>query len=793
MVKATQSPEKVSCNVHKRCGVRSRWLLVVAPVLYVLFLCGPALLSGTGLVLGAIGADIGIQFVGQREFGFGELGRGHLPLWNPHIFSGMPALGNIQLGLCYPFNLIFLALPLAAAFNVSIMFHLALAGTCMGFWARSHRLGLVPSLAAGILYIGCGAQFSRVSPGHETVLCILPWVPLLFWSIDGVTREGQLGKALAGTAALAMMILAGNPQFVFFVGVAAALYALPRIVGTDSRGRKILLLAAIPILAAGVAAFQLSAMMQAMEGSPREGKLPYEYVAMFSLPPENLLTLLSPFPWGGIGGDGYWGRWYLWEAQLFYGITGFVMALVVLGRKVDKSRWYLFGLVVFFLTMALGTHTPLLRILYNNVPFFGYFRGYSKWILPASIFLILLAARGFQSFLDEPSEPRALPWILSVAAVLLGAIAMVLRWGTGRPAPPGWWTSFVVAIDRSGESYAPHALLEDEGFLRASLGGTALALGIAAGTVLLLAMFVWISRRRRWFAVAVVALGILEVFIFNRASLMTFPLEAARRPEISAALKRDPGDYRVLVLDAPDSAMSTKALDAWGYDPFVPRRYAEFMAFSQGVPLDTPAVDIPIRQWDPLLSLLRIRYFFAPAAEGGLEIEGPFPHLPRALLIPKFKEVRGSREQILEAMQGADFDPYRTAILEETPRFPAGSVFREGAGKGTVAVRAISTDEFVAAVETDAPALLLLTDSYFPGWRATSLMGSAREGYQILRADYVLQAIPLGAGSHRIRFEYAPSGLAFWGIVSLCTAMGLLCAGMLIWLRSRRGREPAPR
>ncbi|MDP1602871.1 MAG: hypothetical protein Q8M03_06355, partial [Legionella sp.] len=222
-------------------------------------------------------------------------------------------------------------------------------------------------------------------------------------------------------------------------------------------------------------------------------------------------------------------------------------------------------------------------------------------------------------------------------------------------------------------------------------------------------------------------------------------------------------------------------------------RYAEFMAFTQGVPLDTPAVDIPLRRWDPLLALLRIRYVFSAHDGDGPASEGPFLHLPRALLVPQFEVTGGSRERILAAMRGTGFDPYRTAILEEPPRFPAGAVFRGGAANGRATVRTVSTDELVAEVETDAPALLLLTDAWFPGWRATALSGSAQEDYRILRADYILQAIPLGAGSHRIRLEYAPSGLALWGTVSLCTILGLLCFGMILWRRSRREGDPALR
>lgn len=764
----------------------NRWPLIAVPLLYVLLLCGPAIMAGNGTVLGSRQADLFSQFTGQREFGFGELGRGHLPLWNPHIFSGIPALGNIQQALCYPPNLIFLLVPLAAAFNISIMFHLALGGFFMGAWARSLGLALLPSLTAGILYLGGGAYYSRVLAGHQTMICLLAWVPLFFWSVDAVARDGRLGPAIAGAAAAAMMLLAGYPQIVFHIGLAATLYALVRLAGANGRLRKLLLLALIPLLAAGVAAFQLAATVQAKAGTQREGLLPYELASSYSLPPENLLTLLTPFAMGGVGGEGYWGRWLLWETQLFFGITGLVMALAALGRRGDRDRWSICGLTVLMLVLALGDATPLFRVLYEHAPLFGHFRGHSKWLLPAGLFLVLLAARGFQSFLAEPTQFRALPGILLAAAGGVGAAAMVLGWGAGLMPTPGWWYLFLHAIGRTMESSTlTPDLLRQDGFLRASLGGSAVAFAIAAATLLLLVLLIHATRRRPKLAAAVLTLALLEVYFFDRAYLATFPIEDARRADVAEVLKRDPGDYRIHVIDVPDSAMSTGASDMWGYDPFVPRRYSEFMAFCQGVPLDTPAAEIPIRGWDPLLALLRVRYFFAHAAGGGPAVEGPFPHLPRAVLVPEYQVVDGPRERILAAMRERDFDPYRTAIVEEAPAIPSGAQPPGAAGRETISVRVLSTDELLVEAQTSRPALLLLSDPYFPGWRADSLPGSDQDGYRILRADYILQAIPLGPGGHRISVRYAPSGLAVGGVVSACTILGMVCAGLILWRRRR--------
>jgi hypothetical protein len=56
-------------------------VLTLAAFFDVLFLFDDAVLSG-------LSSDLATQFLHWRGFGFGEIARGNLPLWNPHIYSG---------------------------------------------------------------------------------------------------------------------------------------------------------------------------------------------------------------------------------------------------------------------------------------------------------------------------------------------------------------------------------------------------------------------------------------------------------------------------------------------------------------------------------------------------------------------------------------------------------------------------------------------------------------------------------------------------------------------------------
>ena len=89
------------------------------------------LFAGGTRVLGYPGSDMFLQYFAWREFGFRELAKGNLALWNPHIFSGAPYFGGMQGALLYPPNWLFLVLPTAVAINWTVALHVfALGRSC---------------------------------------------------------------------------------------------------------------------------------------------------------------------------------------------------------------------------------------------------------------------------------------------------------------------------------------------------------------------------------------------------------------------------------------------------------------------------------------------------------------------------------------------------------------------------------------------------------------------------------------------------------------------------------------
>lgn len=84
--------------------------------------------------------------------------------------------------------------------------------------------------------------------------------------------------------------------------------------------------------------------------------------------------------------------------------------------------------------------------------------------------------------------------------------------------------------------------------------------------------------------------------------------------------------------------------------------------------------------------------------------------------------------------------------------------------------------------ETSGNGLLVLSDTFYPGWKARV---DGRDT-PILRADVNLRAVAFPAGRHTVVFTYEPATVR-WGIVlSLAGALAALAALGFIAARARR-------
>jgi hypothetical protein len=142
---------------------------------------------------------------------------------------------------------------------------------------------------------------------------------------------------------------------------------------------------------------------------------------------------------------------------------------------------------------------------------------------------------------------------------------------------------------------------------------------------------------------------------------------------------------------------------------------------------------------------------------------------PRAWLVPEVASV--SADEAFAAVRsarladGRTFDPTKLALVEEPLTLKTEQV-DQSARAEVVRVTARALD---VKTTTSAPAFLVTSDTYYPGWRV-SVDGAPAHLYQ---TDYALRGVPVPAGTHTVRFEFRPASF-YRGVIVSALALVLL-------------------
>ncbi len=489
-----------------RLGVPVTFLAAVATFL------GDLLFSNRILARG----DVLLYFYPYWTAAAASLRAGELPLWNPHLFLGVPFLANSQAGVLYPLNWpLWLLWPAPQALELSAALHLLIAAT--GTYLAGRRaldLGRAPAVLAGLLYALSGPVPAQIE--HINQLQALAWLPWLVAVLDGSARRPWRRMA-AVAVLLALQLLAGHTQtlFISVVGLAvwlAARWWLERRAGAGD-WRPLATLAGGGLLALALSAGQLLPTLELTALSSRQGGLPLAETLSFSWSP--LLVTRSLLP-------GY-GQSLFTEYVAGLPLTAWLLVAVglVAGlRDRDRAVLALLALALLGFGLALGAYNPLYWLL-GRLPGFDLFRVPARWLAWSGLALALLAGRGWQSW-QLGARPSRRLWLVATAA-----LALLMAWG--------WPAAALAAVVPFGPEVAP------ETPSLATVGGWAAELAIVW-------WLWWLARRRtRPALLALMPLAIIFAYLDGRdlpARQPTAPLayEGLRPP---AAFLKSVADCRL--------------------------------------------------------------------------------------------------------------------------------------------------------------------------------------------------------------------------------------------------------
>jgi hypothetical protein len=234
-----------------------------------------------------------------------------------------------------------------------------------------------------------------------------------------------------------------------------------------------------------------------------------------------------------------------------------------------------------------------------------------------------------------------------------------------------------------------------------------------------------------------------------------------------------------------DLMMEHHLFDITGYNVPLQPRYENVIGLILNKPLDS------IRA---LLDLQNVKYVLAaePVDLPGFSwiADGAGPSklyenhhsLPRAFLVKQFQVIK-SEQEYARAFIELTFDPASTILLDGAPTSFLALKKKPAVPDLKPAVRVLTYENNRIVLEVDSPeaAFLFMSEAHYPGWKAYV---DGREE-EILRADYVFRAIPVGPGSHRIEVGYQPLSFKVGLMVSLLTIVMLVTIWVILAIRRR--------
>jgi hypothetical protein len=604
--------------------------------------------------------------------------------------------------------------------------------------------------------------------GNLNLNATAAWLPFILWAAHRALERTSAGWAAAAGSLLAVAALAGHGQMLLFVGLALGLYGLYRagaaVAGGEEPWRRAIERLALILLigAVGVAAAALMLLPAwQMAAHTGRGHLPYEEATRYSLPPQGLVGVIAP-DFYGRGSADFWGPWERVEAG-YVGVAGMVLALAGIALSVPVLRSqedegtaperfpsaFFAGLIPLAFLLAMGRHTPLYRLLYRFFPTFDQIRAPARLIVLGDLGLAAMAAYGLHRLADlgrSRGSSRLLIGIGGICLILAGLLAAV-GLPQARAVPPP---------DRVAQATR--------------------SVAIAAAFLALSGLLIALIRWRRWttwllpllLAADLIWLGSTVEIEWND------PTAGFHHPDVVAFLEQDPSFFRIEASAPawqPDAALMYGLYDIGGI--YNPLGLAPYQAYRWAVG----------ERASPLYNFLGVKYVLTgkgnpPGDERlvlvhtgrGVDVYLNATALPRALFVTE-EQVVSAHEDAWRAIHAPSFDPSETVVLERrgTWASPRRSDDQEAS---QIAFARYSLNNVRLTVRSPASGWLVLSDVYYPGWRA------AVDGQPapVLRANYTFRAVAVPAGEHTVEMTFAPwtwrAGLALSVTTWLVLAAG---------------------
>lgn len=724
------------------------------------FLRWPELPAGIPFKL--MGIDEVREFYPLLDFTLDSFKSGILPLWNPYNFSGYSHIGNWASAVFYPLHISMFFLSKVWVLILLKISASVLAGLFTYLYLRTLKLSQMSSYFGAVAFAfsaTIGIWNAEIWQSTHSFL----WLPLALFSIEKLIREQKIQFSLLLGLSIAMSIMAGYIQPTIYLLVISSVYSLFRILIETRKFERAIKIISGFVLGFGISAVQLLPAVEAYLLSPRSQVSLHDLNISFLLPLSHLVTFFIPDFFGNIVTQNWLlnrpGQYY--ESMIYVGTVPLVFATLAFFFKKYLAYVAFFGISA-LISLSLTFDLPTSRLVYDlSIPFLSSAIPI-RVIFATSFSVAILSAIGFEWWLKEQDRRKTIIGTLPLFFIFIGI---------------GLFIYYSISNNLRIKSFP-------ENWYFISARNFVIPAGFAIASVFVLLIGQFFLRIKKYLGILLILILFSSSFLFVH-KYISFSDKKFLYPThpLIEFIKESQGFYRYWGYGSaalPNNfATVYKIYSPEGYDPVNNSFYNELLsssrgakyegAFSRSDALLYAVTEFPFKDInDPryrIMDILGVKYIgfekgeiskieqarLAPSRYQKIWEKDNFiifenkKVFPRTFLVDRFI-LRTDKEESLREIYDKNIDLRKTVIV------PENLSIKENKRAGSAEIISYSSNKITIETETNEPKILVLSDAFYPGWKAKINDVETK----IVRVDHALRGVVIPSGKNRVEFYYFP-------------------------------------
>ena len=501
----------------------------------------------------------------------------------------------------------------------------------------------------------------------------------------------------------------------------------------------------------------------------------------------------------------YWGEQPGTQGPVYVG--AFVLFLFVLGLFIVKGpmKWALLVATVLSILLSWGkNYMGLTDLFIDYMPMYAKFRTVASILVIAEFTIPLLAMLALREFIGHPQPSTKYIWI---SFGLTGGICLLFA------VMPGlFFSSFISTGEMQAMSQLPsehlQPLIANLTEMRKAMFTTDAWRSFFIIVIGVVCLFIYKAKKLKaeYMVGLLLLLCLIDLWQVNKRYLndsMFVPKyereQAQQKTETDEIILADKAlDFRVLNLASTtfnENETSYYHKSVGGYHAAKLRRYQELIeayispqmqdAFKAVAEATGDMTQVAGDSIYPVLNMLNTKYFILPLQDGKtVPVENPYAY-GNAWFVNDVKFVDNANQELdavgkLNLRYEAVADAKYRELLKPVAEAETDSA-------SLVTMTAYEPNRLAYDVKSAKGGVVVFSEIFYPGWTATV----DGQEVELGRVDYVLRALTVSPGQHKVELSFFPKSLDVTESVAYASlGLLLLLIILAVFLTFKRGRNP---